>query len=221
MKKLLLVFFLGICTSGFAQIDKDKLSLDISKAEAANLDKLKEFMWRRETAVTVDGQVKLNALSELNFDEAGKLEVRNLEAESTVKDQRGLRGRAQDNAMEDNMEYVENALKLSIAYTYMSKGELIDFFSKAKVTESNGMYDAVANDVMVKGDVVTFKIDAKTFLFVKKSFSSLLGKDPISGEVEYATFSSGVSHATKTVMNLNAKKAVISSVNKDYTQRVK
>jgi hypothetical protein len=221
MKTSMIFFFLGILMSGFAQIDRDQLSLDISKAEAANLEQLKQFMWRRETVVTVDGQVKMNALSELNFKEDGTLDVRNLEAESTVKDKRGIRGQIQENAMESNMEYVEKALKMAISYTYMSKGQLIDFFSKAELTESNGIILAVAKDVQVKGDVVTFKINSNTLLFVHKSFSSMLGEDPISGEVEYGTFSSGVSHATTTVMNLTAKKAVIDSVNKDYTQKIK
>lgn len=220
MKKLILFFFMAQMMPAFAQLDSDQLSLDISKAEAANLEQLKQFIWRRATEVTVDGQVKLNALSELSFDETGKLEVRELESESTVKTKPGLRGNAQKNAMEDNMEYVEKAMGMSIAYTYMSKGELIDFFSKAAITESNGVIKAVAKDVQVKGDVVTFLIDAKTNLFVHKTFSSLLGADPFSCEVEYDTFNSGVSHATKSVMKLDAKKAVITSVNKDYSQKI-
>jgi hypothetical protein len=221
MKTSMIILFLGILMSGYSQLDRDQLSLDISKAEAANLEQLKQFMWRRETVVTVDGQVKMNALSELNFNEDGTLDVRNLEAESTVKDKRGIRGQIQENAVESNMEYVGKALKMAISYTYMSKGQLIDFFSKAELTESNGIILAVAKDVQVKGDVVTFKIDSKTLLFVHKAFSSILGEDPISAEIEYGTFSSGVSHATKTVMNLAAKKAVIDSVNKDYTQNIR
>jgi len=221
MKTSLILFFLGLLMSGFAQIDRDQLALDISKAEENNLEQLKQFIWRRESVVTVDGEVKMNALSELNFDETGKLEVRNLEAESTVKDKRGIRGRIQESTMENNLEYVEEALKIAVSYTYMSKGQLIDFINKAEIKQSNGIIEAVARDVQVKGDVVTFKINASTFLFVHKSFSGFLGEDAISGEVEYGTFSSGVSHATKTVMNLTAKKAVIDSVNKDYTMKIK
>ena len=220
MKTSLIILFLGIMMSSYTQVDKDQLSLDISKVEAANLEQLKQFMWRRETVVTVDGEVKLNALSELNFDETGKLDIRNLEAESTVKQKRGLRGQMQQNAMEDNMEYVEKALKMAVSYTYMSKGQLIDFFSKAEIVENGGVIEATAKDVYVTGDVVTFKINSSTLLFTHKKFTSLLDADPISGEIEYDTFSSGVSHATKTVMNLAAKKAVISSVNKDYTKKI-
>ena len=76
MKISLFIFFLGLFLSGFAQVDRDQLSLEISKAEAANLEKLKPYLWRRETVVTVDGQVKTNALSEMNFDETGKLSVK-------------------------------------------------------------------------------------------------------------------------------------------------
>ena len=220
MKISVFIFFLGLIMSGFAQVDRDQLSLEISKAEAANLEKLKPYLWRRETVVTVDGQVKSNALSEMNFDSTGKLSVKNLEAKSTDKDKRGLRGRIQANAKEDAMEYVEKAMQLAISYTYLSKGQLIDFFSKAEITESKGLIQVVAKDVLVKGDVVTFSIDPKTKLFVHKTFSSKLGEDDISADIEYGKLSTGESHATKTVLNLPAKKAIITSVNTDYYTKV-
>jgi len=74
--------------------------------------------------------------------------------------------------------------------------------------------------VQVKGDVVTLKIESSTKLFIEKSFSSLLGKDAISGAFQYGKFSSGISHGTTSVLNLPAKRAVINSENMDYSQRV-
>lgn len=220
MKNLISVFLIGICLSSFAQIDLDQLSLDISKADAANTEQLKQFIWKRASVVTVNGAVKMNTLSEFKFDEAGKLVVKNIDAETTVKQKPGVRGAIQQNAAEDNMDYVQKALELSLSYTFMSKGELLDFFGKAEITEKDGIIEATAKDVFVKGDVVTIKVESSTKLFLHKKFSSLLGTDPISGEINYGKFSSGISHGTTTVMNLPAKKAVINSENKDYTIRV-
>ncbi|MDZ7648148.1 MAG: hypothetical protein U5K54_13745 [Cytophagales bacterium] len=123
--------------------------------------------------------------------------------------------------MESSLDYVENALKLSLAYTYMTKGQLLDFFGKATITEKDGVYEATGQDVYVKGDKLTVLIDSKTKLYHDKKFSSLLGKDPIDGEIKYALFSSGVNHGAETVLNLPAKKATIDAKNQDYSQRVK
>ncbi len=102
----------------------------------------------------------------------------------------------------------------------MSKGELLDFFEKATVTEKDGVIEATGENIKVKGDRLTILIDPKTNLFINKKFSSLLGKDPIDGEIKYEKFSSGINHASTTFMNLPAQKAKIDAKNQDYSQRV-
>lgn len=220
MKRLTLIILVCSSLSVFAQIDRDQLALDISKAEAANTELLKQFIWKRASVVTVDGAVKMNTLTEFSFDEKGDLQAKNIDATTTVKQKPGIRGQIQQNAAEDNLEYVGKALELSLVYSFMSKGQLIDFFSKAEITEKDGVLLATAKDVLVKGDVLTFQVDPSTKLFLSKNFSSLLGADQISGQLNYGKFSSGVSHGTTSVLNLPAKKAVIDSENKDYTIRI-
>jgi len=114
MKKLLCVLFaMGVWATSYAQaeVDRDQLSLDISKADAANTEQLKAFIWKKASTVTVDGQVKLTSLSEFKFDENGELQMQNIDAETTVKQKRGIRGRAQASKAQDNVDYVEEALK--------------------------------------------------------------------------------------------------------------
>ncbi|NTV82801.1 MAG: hypothetical protein HGA23_00695 [Bacteroidales bacterium] len=220
MKKIISIILICSSITTFSQIDRDQLSLDISKADAANMEQLKQFVWKRASVAKVDGVVKLNTLSEFSFDETGKLIAKNIDAESTVKQKPGIRGAIQQNAAEDNLDYVQKALQLSLDYTFMSKGELLDFFGKAEISEKDGIIEATAKDVKVKGDVVTMRVESSTRLFLYKKFTSLLGTDPVSGEINYGKFSSGVSHGTTSVLNLPAKKAVINSENKDYTIRV-
>lgn len=222
MKNLIALILIGLYFSAYSQIDRDQLSLDISKAEAANLEQMKAFLWKRVAVVTVDGEKKLTAMADLSFDEKGELEVKVIDADTDVKQKRGIRGKMQANAAQDNMDYVEEALKLAIAYTYMSKGQLIDFFGKAEITEKDGIIQAAAGDVFIKGDSVTIFVDSATKLFTHKEFSSFLGedRDPISADIPYELFSSGVSHAKGSIMNLPAKKAVINAKNQDYSKRV-
>lgn len=221
MKSLLFIVISVISLSpALAQVDKEKLALETSKADALNNEKLKALIWKRNTDVMVNGELKLTTITEFSFDEQGILLAKVTDAKSTVKDKPGIRGRIQDNAIEENMDYVGKALELAIAYTYMSKGQLLDFFDKGTVTEAGNMIQVTAKDVYIKGDSFTAIIDSSTMLFVSKNFSSLLDQDPISGEIKYETFSSGINHATGSVMNLPAKKARIEAKNQDYSQRI-
>lgn len=221
MKKLFLsMLALLFCFSAFAQIDKEQLSLDVSKAEAANTEKLKAFIWKRHGSATINGEVKGTVINELKFNEAGEIEVQAIDAQTTVKQKRGVRGRIQENAIEDNMDYVGEALELALAYTYMSKGQLLDFFEKAKITDTGTTYQVAGSSVYMQGDALTVVVEKATNLFLSKSFSSKLGEDPVTGEIKYEKFSSGINHGSTTVINLPAKNAVINAKNQDYTQRV-
>jgi hypothetical protein len=220
MKKIILLFLVGMWFSTNAQIDRDQLALDISKADAANNEQLKNFIWKRHSVTFVEGKEKLITVTEFSFNEKGEIQAKMIDAKTTVKQKPGIRGAIQQNAAEDKMEYVQKALELSLAYSFMTKGQLIDFFSKAEITEKDGIIEATAKDVNVKGDKLTIQVESATKLFLNKKFSSFLGEDPVDGVFEYAKFSSGISHGSNSVLNLPSKNAVIKSENKDYSQRV-
>ena len=69
---------------GIAQIDKEKLALDISKADEANTEKLKEYIWKRKSDVFVAGALKLTTITEFSFDAAGKLQAKLIETRETI-----------------------------------------------------------------------------------------------------------------------------------------
>jgi hypothetical protein len=221
MKKLLLFIFLLPAVLCSAQVDKDQLALAINKADEANTEQLKAFIWKRKSDVSIEGTVKLTTITEFSFDATGKLQAKIVDAETSVKKKRGVRGAIQKNAAEDKMDYVEKALDLALSYTFMTKGQLLDFFGKATVIEKNGIIEASAENVYIKGDKLTILIEAATKLYLNKKFSSLLGKDPINGEIKYEKFSSGVNHGSTTTLNMPAQKMKIDARNQDYSQRIK
>jgi hypothetical protein len=205
----------------FGQTDKEQLALKVSKSDQQNLEKLKDYLWKRKSNVFVDNQLKVTTITEFRFNSEGKIETKMVDAETTVKQKRGLRGVAQKNAAEDKADYIEKALELAIAYTFMSKGELVDFIDKATISEKDGLIEAVGNNVHVQGDKLTVKIDPNSNLFVYKEFSSFLGKDAVDGKLNYEKFSNGTVHGTTTVINMPAQKMRIEGTNQDYTIRVK
>jgi hypothetical protein len=204
-----------------AQIDKESLSLQVSKAEEINLQKLKEFIWKRRSDVFIESQLKLTTITEFSYNSEGKLEAKVIDSETTVKKKPGLRGAAQANAAEDKLQYIQKALALGLEYTFMTKGETLDFFSKANVVEKNGFIEATAVDVHVPGDRLLVRIDPKTNLYTYKEFTSLLGKDKIGGILNYEVFSNGTNHLSTTALDLPAQKMNIDARNQDYTVRIK
>jgi hypothetical protein len=217
---IFLVFALFLSIVSTAQIDKEALSLEVSKVEDANLVELKKLIWKRHSKIFVDGAEKLNLITEFSFDESGELQTNVVDAQTDVKQKRGLRGAAQKNAIEDKMQYVEKAGQLALAYTFMTKGQLLDFFSNATVTEENGNYIAIAENVYVKGDKVTFVINKESKQFISKQFNSFVGADAISGEIIYADLSNGVHYGKTSNLDMPAKKLKIKAENKDYTARL-
>lgn len=221
MKKIsTALFMLAICASIFAQIDAEQLALDVSKAEDANTEKLKPFIWKRYSTATVDGEEKATLITEFKFDENGELKATQVGGESNVKKKPGIRGRIQESAIENNVDYVSQALELAISYSFMSKGQLLDFFEKGEITETGNGIQVTAGNVYMEGDKLTVLVDKATKLFIKKEFVTKLDEDPVKGELNYGTFSSGISHGTTTIVNLPGKNAVINAENKDYSQRI-
>ena len=93
------VTLLLIVSSVFAQVDKDQLALKINAADEINTKGLMQYIWKRKSDVYGDGQLKLTVLTEFSFDDTGKLQAKTVDASTTIEQKRGLRGRAQKNAM--------------------------------------------------------------------------------------------------------------------------
>jgi len=222
MKKNILFAVFAICSlSGFAQMDKDQLALAVSKVDAENTEKLKDYVWKLHADVSGEGGNKTTLISEFSYDEKGDLTINVVDGETNIDQKRGIRGKMQQNAMEEKLAYVSNTLKYALAYTYMSKGQLLDFFDKAEVTEKDGILIASGENVYVKGDQLTVRMDAESKYYLSKSFSTKMGEDPISGEVEYDVFkTSGVNHISTTKLEMPAEKISIDGENKDYTIRI-
>ncbi|MEK6781184.1 MAG: hypothetical protein AABY93_05735 [Bacteroidota bacterium] len=221
MKKIIsLALILMSTIIVFGQTDKDQLALKVAKAEEQNLTKLKEYIWKRRSNVFMDNQLKLTTITEFKFNKEGKIEATVIDANTTVKKKPGLRGAAQKSAAEDKLDYIQKALELSISYAFLSKGELVDFFDKATITEKDGMLEAVANNVLVQGDKLLVKIDPAINLITYREFTSLLGKDAIDGKLNYDKFSNGTLHGTMTTLNMPVQKMRIEGSNQDYTIRV-
>ena len=70
----------------------------------------------------------------------------------------------------DKLDYIGKSLELALSYTFMTKGQLLDFFGKASVSEKDGVIEATGENIYVAGDKLAILIDSKTNLYTKKMF---------------------------------------------------
>ena len=72
-KIMLFVCLIAIGSSAHSQIDKDQLALEVSRVDADNTEKLKEYIWKLHADVLGEGGNKTTLISEFQYDEAGEL----------------------------------------------------------------------------------------------------------------------------------------------------
>lgn len=78
----LVCFFPAIFCS--AQIDKDKLAFAINKADEANSEQLKAFIWKRKSDVSVEAANKLTEITNFSYDAIAKLQAELVDASAVV-----------------------------------------------------------------------------------------------------------------------------------------
>lgn len=120
-------------------------------------------------------------------------------------------------------EKVSAAVKLALSYTMMSKGELVDLFDKASISEGEGELagsaHASAKGIKVEGDELNIWVDKETNLSRKLSFTSMSGTDKVSGTIIFKKIAEGPNHPIKITLELPDQGMEINVENFDYLKQ--
>lgn len=198
---------------------KDDLALAIADAQKANQAALAKYSWKVKTSLAKEGGAQATSVTEMRFNSEGKIDATTVSAESNVQKQPGLRGRAQENKMNEFAAYLEKVLKHSSQYIFMSKGTLVDVFDRAKVTPGEGSTEVVAGDLFVKGDVLNLSVDPASNLPQKLNFTTTLDKDTITGTVTFAKMEKGPNKPTKFEIKVPTQALTITSETYDWLEQ--
>ena len=222
MKKIvsmLVIVLISASISSLIAQDNTQLGLDIAKAQEENRKQLISYSWQRSVKAFSNGEEKNHSLVKVWFNTEGKMESSVLSSESSVKQQRGVRGRAQQNAGEDLLGLVGNALNLSIKYVFLSKGYWIDLLDEAEVKVEDGLVKIDAKDLLAKGDEVHYIIDSSTNLFKSINISSVVDGKPFTSSIDFKTMSDGTNHPSHTEIVIPSESIKITSENIDYIKQ--
>ena len=153
------------------------------------------------------------------FNSEGKMENSVLSSTSSAKQQRGVRGKAQQNAGEELLGLIEHSLNQSIKYVFLSKGYWIDLLDVAEVKVEDGAVKIDAKDLLATGDEVHYIIDSSTNLFKSIKISSVVDGKPFTSSIDFKTMSDGTNHPSRTEIILPSESVNITSENIDYVKQ--
>ncbi len=222
MKKLLIILAISLISASISSLiaqDNTQLGLDIAKAQEKNRKQLMNYSWQRSAKAFRNGEEKTHSLVKIWFNTEGKMESSVLSSESSVKQQRGVRGRVQQNAGEDLLGLLENVLNLSIKYVFLSKGYWIDLLDMAEVKVADGVVKIDAKDLLAKGDEVHYIIDSSTNLFKSIKISSVVDGKAFTSSIDFKTMSDGTNHPSRTEIILPSESMKITAENIDYIKQ--
>jgi hypothetical protein len=213
------LFFLA-CTSLFAQ-DKTGLSLQVSAAAAANRAQLKNYVWTRTIQVFIDGKLKNTITSSVSIGPDGKMVTSATTSVATDPPPTGgIRGNIARKKIKEIKDYVDTAVKTSVKYMYMNKGDMVNYFDAATISQSGKTINIAGSNVKQPNDQVTMSVMTGSLAMINQSFKSTVVGDAISGSANYKTFSNNLTAFDSGELDLPAKNMKLMISNTNYAKKL-
>lgn len=170
--------------------DPGEMALQYSKVLAKNLGVLTNYTWQMRVEVSQAGEPIYVDLVQGRHTADGQLQTTPINDDQLIKQRHGvLRGNLQDSRLTKIRQHVANLRQWTLAYIYMSPGNVVDFFNGANKTDSRVYADAVdiaGTDVLRPGDRVLLSVDKATLSPISLTFSSPSGEgESVSARVQF------------------------------------
>ena len=72
----------------------------------------------------------------------------------------------------------------------------------------------------MKGDELTLTIDKKTNLIKKQQYKTIMGADPVSGDMIYKQYENGLNTVSNMTINMPAQKLKGKATNYDFAKKL-
>ncbi|MEM9017371.1 MAG: hypothetical protein AAGC68_10175 [Verrucomicrobiota bacterium] len=189
---VLLVTSLSLAPAQVATTSKDpaQWALLYTRNLEKNRDALAKYTWQYRVAVMEGEELLYVDVLEATRDAEGNLVTKTLEHDLKIKQRQGLLSKAgQEKRLAEIEEKIEFLKGVIHSYVYMSRGQVVDFFDKAEVSEAIGYRNALrvdGDDVIRSGDYVTLFGDRGTARPLNLTFSVPFNeKLGVDGSVEF------------------------------------
>jgi hypothetical protein len=223
MKKTIIFcsFIFALIQTTFAQANKTDLSLKVSAAAAANRAQLAGYTWTRAVQVFVGGELKNTITSSLTIGPDGKIVTTASTSVPSKALPGGIRGDIARKKIAETKDYVDNAVQVSLGYLYLNKGQMVNFFDAASISQSGSTITVVGSNVNQPNDQLTLNMATGTYAYISQSFrSTVKNGDAISGTIHYRTFSNGLTAISTGELDLPAKNMKLMISNTNYAKKL-
>jgi hypothetical protein len=224
MKKRIIIycsFLITMVQMVSAQSDKTKLSLQVSAAAAANRAQLAGYVWSRTVQVFVGGELKNTIVSSLAIGADGKIVTTATTSTPSSKLPGGIRGDIAKKKIADLKDYVDDAIKVSMGYLYLNKGQMVNFFDAGGISQSGNVITVTGSSVNKPNDQLTMNVTRGTLAYVSQSFkSTVTNGDAVSGTINYKTFNNGLTAINNGELDLPAKNMKLMITNSNYAKKL-
>ena len=210
-----------IIQTTFAQANKTNLSLQVSAAVTANRAQLASYVWTRTVQVFVGGELKLTSVSSQAVGSDGKIVSTAVSSTPAEKIPGGIRGDIAKKRINEMKAYVDDAVKESLGYLYLSKGKMVDFFDAASITQPGNTVVVNGSNVNKANDQLTLNFTKGSYAYISQTFTSTLTNgDALSGTINYQTFSNGLTAINNGELDLPAKNMKLMVSNTNYAKKL-
>lgn len=224
MKKTFIfcVLFIAAAQTVSAQANnKTNLSLQVSNAVAANRAQLKNYVWTRTIQVFSEGVLKSTIVSSMSIGPDGKTvanAVSNTPAEPLPG---GIRGNIARKKIAEMKTYVDDAVKVSTGYIYMSKGKMVDYFDNGSISQSGNTITVNGTSVNKPNDQMTMNLATGTLAYISLNIkSTTTSGDAMTETCNYKTFNNGLTAFNDGELDLPAKKMKLMITNSNYAKKL-
>lgn len=170
--------------------DPGQWALIYSDVLNKNRDRLKDYSWQYRVEVQENGNLLYIDHLDGSYGADGRIATIRLSQDLQMKQRHGLLLKAGQEAKLRDVEAKIEVLKKYLGdYVYMTRGQVVDFFSKARKSEAVGYDNALRLDgenVLMEGDSVTLFGDKSTAFPLFLAFTVPIdAKTGIRGEVHF------------------------------------
>ncbi|MEM6278326.1 MAG: hypothetical protein AAF733_02530 [Verrucomicrobiota bacterium] len=151
---------------------------------------LMDYTWEYRVEVVEDGTLLYVDRLSARYNEDGQIKTTRLDQELKIKERQGpLLKAGQEKRLAEVEKKIQVLKRLIGQYVYMSRGQVVDFFESAVVTEAVGLDNALrvdGEDILVDGDSVTLYGDRATTFPIQLLFGAPYNeKTYIKGDIKF------------------------------------
>jgi hypothetical protein len=198
---------------------QEKLAV-VKKTVAQNKQKLRQYQWIETRQLTLKGEDKPPSQERCQYGPDGQVQRTPISPPPPPPSGGRLKKRIIEKKTEEMKDYLGDVKGLLALYVPPDPQKMEQAYKAGKfsLNPAGGITNFIFKDYAQPGDQMTLSFDPAKLAVVSLNVDTYLGeaKDVVGLQVKMALLPDGTSHVQQTVLNVVAKKVVVTTTNSNY-----